>query len=41
LYSALRKADELGLIEVVVEQPQGDGLAIAIRDRLMRASKGR
>lgn len=41
LYSALRKADELGLVEVVVEQPQGDGLAIAIRDRLIRASKGR
>jgi len=41
LYAALRKADELGLAEVVVEQPQGDGLAIAIRDRLMRASKGR
>jgi L-threonylcarbamoyladenylate synthase len=41
LYSALRKADELGLIEVIVEQPQGDGLVIAIRDRLMRASKGR
>jgi L-threonylcarbamoyladenylate synthase len=41
LYAALRKADEMGLVEVVVEQPQGDGLAIAIRDRLMRASKGR
>jgi len=41
LYSALRKADEMGLAEVVVEQPQGDGLAIAIRDRLERASKGR
>jgi L-threonylcarbamoyladenylate synthase len=41
LYAALRKADELGLAEVVVEQPLGDGLAIAIRDRLMRASKGR
>ena len=41
LYSALRKADELGLAEVVVEQPQGDGLAIAIRDRLGRASQGR
>jgi L-threonylcarbamoyladenylate synthase len=41
LYAALRKADELGLTEVVVEQPQGDGLAIAIRDRLQRASKGR
>jgi len=41
LYSALRKADELGLAEVVVEQPQGDGIEIAIRDRLIRASKGR
>ena len=41
LYAALRKADELGLDEVVVEQPTGDGLAIAIRDRLLRASKGR
>jgi L-threonylcarbamoyladenylate synthase len=41
LYAALRKADEMGLAEVVVEQPQGDGLAIAIRDRLERASKGR
>ena len=41
LYAALRKADELGLSEVVVEQPTGDGLAIAIRDRLMRAAKGR
>jgi len=41
LYAALRMADEMGLAEVVVEQPQGDGLAIAIRDRLERASKGR
>jgi L-threonylcarbamoyladenylate synthase len=38
LYTALRKADELGLQEVVVEQPLGGGIAIAIRDRLMRAS---
>ena len=41
LYAALRKADEMGLAQVVVTQPQGDGLAIAIRDRLERASKGR
>jgi L-threonylcarbamoyladenylate synthase len=41
LYAALRKADELGLAEVVVEQPIGDGIAIAIRDRLMRAANGR
>jgi L-threonylcarbamoyladenylate synthase len=41
LYSALRAADEKGLSEVVVIQPSGVGLAIAIRDRLKRASKGR
>ena len=41
LYTALRKADDLGLQEVVVEQPQGDGIAIAIRDRLSRAARGR
>ena len=41
LYAALRKADEMGLAEVVVEQPKGSGIAIAIRDRLERASKGR
>ena len=41
LYAALRKADEMGLAEIVVEQPQGEGIAIAIRDRLERASKGR
>jgi L-threonylcarbamoyladenylate synthase len=41
LYTALRKADELGLHEVVVEQPQGDGIAVAIRDRLSRAAQGR
>ena len=41
LYSALRAADEQGLNTVVVAQPGGKGIAIAIRDRLMRASKGR
>ena len=41
LYAALRKADEMGLVEVVVEQPRGEGMGIAIRDRLERASKGR
>ena len=38
LYSALRAADEKGLATVVVQQPVGDGLAIAIRDRLKRAA---
>jgi L-threonylcarbamoyladenylate synthase len=41
LYSALRAADEQGLSTVVVAQPEGNGIAIAIRDRLMRASRGR
>jgi L-threonylcarbamoyladenylate synthase len=38
LYSALRAADEQGLETVVVAQPMGDGIAIAIRDRLKRAA---
>jgi L-threonylcarbamoyladenylate synthase len=38
LYAALRAADERGLKSVVVAQPAGDGIAIAIRDRLMRAA---
>jgi L-threonylcarbamoyladenylate synthase len=38
LYSALRAADEQGLETVVVRQPMGDGIAVAIRDRLKRAA---
>jgi len=38
LYAALRAADEQGLSTVVVQQPVGDGIAIAIRDRLKRAA---
>jgi L-threonylcarbamoyladenylate synthase len=38
LYSALRAADEQGLATVVVAQPAGNGIAIAIRDRLKRAA---
>ena len=38
LYAALRAADEQGLQSVVVAQPQGAGIAVAIRDRLMRAA---
>lgn len=41
LYASLRAADEKGLTHVVVKQPQGFGIAIAIRDRLIRASNGR
>jgi len=38
LYSNLRRVDELALEKVVVIQPQGLGLAVAIRDRLKKAS---
>jgi L-threonylcarbamoyladenylate synthase len=38
LYSALRFADAQGLTKVSVIQPQGPGLAAAIRDRLKRAA---
>jgi L-threonylcarbamoyladenylate synthase len=41
LYSALRKADTQGLKEVVVIPPTGTGIAVAIRDRLLRAANGR
>jgi len=40
LYAALRAADEQGLATVVVQQPVGDGIAVAIRDRLKRAAHG-
>jgi len=38
LYAALRAADEKGLKTVVVAQPPGVGIAVAIRDRLTRAA---
>ncbi len=41
LYSALRDADARGLSGVVVVQPIGIGIAVAIRDRLARAANGR
>jgi L-threonylcarbamoyladenylate synthase len=41
MYSALRSADTQNLKRVIVQQPLGDDIAIAIRDRLLRASRGR
>jgi len=41
LYTALRSADQQELARVVVAQPAGDDISIAIRDRLLRASRGR
>ena len=41
LYAALREGDSQKLNRICIDQPQGDGLAIAICDRLQRASRGR
>ncbi|MFA5918923.1 MAG: L-threonylcarbamoyladenylate synthase [Candidatus Nanopelagicaceae bacterium] len=41
LYAALREGDDRGLEKIAVLTPAGDDLAIAIRDRLLRASRGR
>ena len=38
LYSALRDGDARNLMEIVVAEPSGAGLAAAIRDRLKRAA---
>ena len=40
-YESLRKADDLNLDAVVIQQPIGEGIAIAIRDRSSRAAGGR
>ncbi len=39
LYSALRLADQKSIERVVIRQPEGDGIALAIRDRLLKASR--
>jgi L-threonylcarbamoyladenylate synthase len=41
MYAALRHADAQSLVRVVVYQPSGDDISVAIRDRLLRASRGR
>lgn len=41
LYQALRRADALGLHDIVAIAPEGEGLAEAIRDRLKRAATER
>jgi L-threonylcarbamoyladenylate synthase len=40
LYQALRTGDQLELSQICVVEPEGNGLAIAIRDRLAKASSG-
>jgi L-threonylcarbamoyladenylate synthase len=41
LYSALREGDHQNLATIYIARPTGDGLGIAIRDRLLRAAGGR
>jgi L-threonylcarbamoyladenylate synthase len=41
IYAALRDGDHQGLDSIYVVQPTGDGIAIAVRDRLSRSARGR
>jgi L-threonylcarbamoyladenylate synthase len=41
LYAALREGDHQHLDSIYIAQPTGDGLALAIRDRLSRSARGR
>jgi L-threonylcarbamoyladenylate synthase len=41
LYESLREGDRQNLGTIYVEQPTGNGLSMAIRDRLERSAKGR
>jgi L-threonylcarbamoyladenylate synthase len=40
-YEALRRGDQKGLKKIKVVQPEGDGLAVAIRDRLSKSTAGK
>ena len=40
LYAALRDADARGILKVAVIAPEGEGLALAIQDRLRRSANG-
>jgi L-threonylcarbamoyladenylate synthase len=41
LYSTFRLADKKGFTSLVVFSPDGDGIAVAIRERLVKAAQGR
>ena len=41
LYGSMREGDHQNLASIYIEQPTGDGLAVAIRDRLSRSARGR
>jgi len=40
-YRALRTGDQKGLKRITIFQPEGEGLAVAIRDRLSKAAAGK
>ena len=41
LYESMREGDHQNLTTIYIEQPKGEGLAVAIRDRLSRSAGGR
>jgi len=41
IYAGMRMADELGFSELIIEVPEGQGIEVALLDRLNKASKGR
>jgi L-threonylcarbamoyladenylate synthase len=41
LYESMREGDHQNLSTIYIELPTGEGLSVAIRDRLSRAAKGR
>ena len=41
LYESMREGDHQNLASIYIEQPAGEGLAVAIRDRLSRSARGR
>ena len=41
LYAVMRKADDLGYSEIVVQLPEGQGIELALLDRLSKAAQGR
>jgi len=41
LYESMRAGDHQNLATIYIEQPKGEGIAVAIRDRLLKASKSR
>jgi L-threonylcarbamoyladenylate synthase len=41
LYATFRAADQVGLASLVVSEPEGQGLSVAIRERLSKAAQGR